>query len=252
MPIIIHYKYNQMKYINFLALFTMVLLNYLFATIPLNNVSTGQVSALYPTLLTPAGYTFSIWSAIYLLLLIFVVMQLLNKHPELNIQIGWWFTVSCVLNVSWLIAWQHLLIGVSTILMFLLLFSLVVINRILTFSESRMAKAAFGLYLGWICVAAIANVSIFLVSGAWDGCGVPDYVWAAGMVLIAAALTVLSLMKLRNPFLALSVIWGLSGILLTRMNDVPTVALAAAGAIVIIASALIVFLTMVGRKNHNA
>ena len=42
----------------------MIYLNFLGGTGALYGVSTGDVSGLYPTLFTPAGFTFSIWSVI--------------------------------------------------------------------------------------------------------------------------------------------------------------------------------------------
>jgi len=231
-----------MKYINLLAFFAMVFMNYLAATLPLNNTTTGQVSNLYPTLFTPAGITFSIWIVIYLLMFIFLEVQVFEKRHANTAKIGWYFVLSCLFNIGWLFAWHYRLIGLSTVVMFLLLTSLVIANRNLSQDGSRLAKAAFGIYLGWICVAAIANVSIFLVSLGWNGFGIPEPFWAALMILATIVLTGILVLQLKNPFIALSVIWGLTGIFWARLELHPVLAYFAVGGAIIIAATTIILL----------
>jgi len=231
-----------MKYINLLAFFAMVFMNYLAATLPLNNITPGEVSYLHPTLFTPAGFAFSIWSVIYLLICIFLVVQLFDKRHANTAKIGWFFVLSCLFNIGWLFAWHYQLIGLSALVMFLLLTSLVIANRNLSQDGSRLAKATFGIYLGWICVAAIANVSIFLVSRGWEGFGIPEPFWAALMILATVVLTGIMVLRLKNPFPALSVIWGLTGIFLARLENYPLLAyLAVAGIIIVAATTIILF-----------
>jgi hypothetical protein len=38
-------------------------------SLPINGIATGDISDQFPVLFTPAGYVFSIWGVIYLLLL---------------------------------------------------------------------------------------------------------------------------------------------------------------------------------------
>jgi hypothetical protein len=54
-----------------------ILLNVLSNALPINGQTMPEISAKYPSLFTPAGFTFSIWGVIYLSLLIFVVWQAL-------------------------------------------------------------------------------------------------------------------------------------------------------------------------------
>ena len=65
-----------MKYLNLIAFVFMITMNYLANALPLNGKTTGQLSDQYPNLFTPAGITFSIWGVIYLLLLVFIILQL--------------------------------------------------------------------------------------------------------------------------------------------------------------------------------
>src|SRR5690242_14238874 len=65
--------------------------------------NTADVSAAYPTLVTPAGFTFAIWGVIYALLAIFVVFQLLPKHRQdpFNGRVDYLFILSGIFNIAW-------------------------------------------------------------------------------------------------------------------------------------------------------
>ncbi len=87
-----------------LALAGMLLVNYLANALPINNVTTGGVSDSYPNLFTPAGFTFSIWGFIYLLLLLFAFYQLsplsgLKKKGEGD-ALRLYFILTCLANIS--------------------------------------------------------------------------------------------------------------------------------------------------------
>lgn len=57
----------------------MIVVNALANILPINNLTTGQVSDSFPNLFAPIGLTFSIWGVIYLLLGIYSVYQLVSK-----------------------------------------------------------------------------------------------------------------------------------------------------------------------------
>ncbi|MEM3357046.1 MAG: tryptophan-rich sensory protein, partial [Candidatus Bathyarchaeia archaeon] len=85
--------------------------------------NTAQISDANPTLITPAGYVFSIWGIIYILLGVFVIFQALpsEKGKDYQKRIGWLFILSSLLNVAWLFLWQFEQLIPSIVLMFLLL-----------------------------------------------------------------------------------------------------------------------------------
>ena len=67
-----------------LAAFVLVLaMNTLSNVLPLNSQTMPEISAKYPSLFTPAGFTFSIWGVIYLGLMIFVIYQALPSQRDL-------------------------------------------------------------------------------------------------------------------------------------------------------------------------
>ncbi len=97
----------------------MIAVNALANALPLFGRSTGEVSDTYPTLFTPAGYTFSVWGVIYLLLAGFVIYQALPRsasNPRL-VAARPLFVLSSVLNALWLVSWHALAITVSELLM---------------------------------------------------------------------------------------------------------------------------------------
>ena len=94
-----------LKWANVSAYILMILVNGLAgSTTILGGTITSEISDANPTLITPAGYVFSIWGIIYTLLGIFVVIQALpsEKGKDYKSSIGWLFVLSSVFNVVWL------------------------------------------------------------------------------------------------------------------------------------------------------
>jgi len=132
------------------------------------------------------------------------------------------------------------------IVMIGILISLIYINMMIKGLPVGMIKAAFGVYLGWICIATIANVTALLVHHNWDGFGLPGEVWAIIMISAGAVITVLSVYRLRNPFIGLAVIWAFTGIIIKRQSDYKSIVAVSAAAIVLV---VIFTITAFFRKN---
>ncbi len=234
--------------INTLALAGVLTVNALANILPINGLNTGQVSALYPTLFTPAGITFSIWSIIYVLLLGFIGFQWLQLKNEriqsIITSITPAFQVSCILNMAWIFAWHYLMVGTSVIIMLALLTSLITLFLTLQkhkssgFAERTFLHLPFTIYLAWICVATIANLSIALYSIQWKGLGLTDAGWTVIMMTVAASLAGYITIRFLKPAFALVVIWALTGIYL-RWNNSPENLITYAAIILIILLATI-------------
>ena len=223
------------KILNIAAFAIMILMNYLANALPLGGKTTGELSAQYPNLFVPAGLTFSIWGIIYLLLLGFCLLQFMAQNRAVVNAIGWLFAVSCILNAFWIVAWHYEFPGLSLIIMILLLATLVMINHRLIPFAGGITKAAFGIYLGWICIATIANTTALLVAVNWQGWGIGEEAWAVIMVFAGAVITLLVLHKYRNPFTGLVVIWALTGIIIARWPGNRAILIAAAISILALA-----------------
>jgi hypothetical protein len=202
-----------------------IYVNYLAGSGQLNDIGTGELSALYPALFTPAGFTFSIWGVIYLLNTGFCLLQLykLIKSPEtLNSKHILIFVGASFLNVAWLVAWHYQLLLVSVLVMLLLLSSLIygVIQSRKIRIESKQnyfEYVNFSVYLGWISVATIANISGWLhtLNFAAD----LQIEMTLVMISIATILAMWMSNKLRNYAFGFVVIWALFGIHKARLLD---------------------------------
>ena len=244
---------TPLKWANILAFILMVAVNSLAgSTTILGGKFTNEISDANPTLITPAGYVFSIWGVIYVLLGIFVVFQALpsEKGRDYKSSIGWLFVLSSVLNIAWLFLWQFEYLGFSVVVMFMLLASLISIYLRLSIGKSKAGfreKLAihlpFSVYLGWITIASIANVAVTLVSVSWDGFGVSPETWATLILIVALLITLLVLVTRKDIAYGLVIIWALVGIAAGQSGNQSIVTLAQASAvIVLIALAAAIFL----------
>lgn len=205
-----------------LALALTVTVNALANALPLAGRDTGAVSDLFKGPFTPAGFTFAIWAVIYLGLIAYAVYQALPANaanPRLR-RVGWLFVLSCLANVAWLFAWHNLALTLSIPLMLVLLGCLIAIylrleiGRETPRDESLFVRLPFSLYLGWITVATVANVSAWLVSlGATRLLGLPPELWAASMALVASLIGARMSGYSHDVPYNLVLLWAFAGIL---------------------------------------
>jgi hypothetical protein len=224
----------MVKYLNLILFAGMMVMNYLANALPLNNRTTGELSDSFPNLFVPAGITFSIWGVIYLLLIVYCIVQFTGSNQSVIADIGWFFAISCVLNGLWIVFWHYGKLPASLIVMIGLLISLIYINLYIRELPFGFIKAAFGVYLGWICIATIANVTALLVDTGWNGFGISEEAWTIIMILAGTLLVTLTLYRLTNPFIGLSVIWAFTGIILKRHDDFRSIIITAAAGIAIV------------------
>ncbi|GAU80051.1 tryptophan-rich sensory protein [Fusibacter sp. 3D3] len=207
-----------------LSYLTMIIMNMLANLLPINGQNTGAISDAYPNLFAPAGYTFSIWGLIYLLLgilVIFLVRQTkyLN-HPLRNqgvSRIMTLFIVSSFANATWILAWHYQFIGVSVLIMLVILVSLILMMNELvktSFSKSELKwmKPPVGVYLGWITVATVANITTYLVSIQWHQFGISEEVWMVIILVVATLIACTTLIWSKCGAYGLTVIWAYMGI----------------------------------------
>ena len=224
----------MLKYLNLVFFGVMILMNALANALPLNNKTTGELSDSLPNLFVPAGLTFSIWGVIYLLVALFCIIQFRAANEAAVENIGWLFSVSCLLNASWIVAWHYQRLPLSLMIMLLLLTTLIYINMLIRDIQPGIIKAAFGIYLGWICIATIANVTAVLVSYGWNGFGISEVAWTIIMIAAGVLIVSVTLLRLDNPFIGLSVVWAFLGIWLKRQDDYKAIAITAIAALSIV------------------
>jgi hypothetical protein len=225
---------TMIRYLNLLFFAGMVVMNYLANALPFNGKTTGEISDNLPNLFTPAGITFSVWGVIYLLLVIFCILQFTTHAKEIAINAGWIFALSCVFNAAWLLAWHYEKLPLSLLIMVGLLLCLIYLNVQVEGLPHGLVKAAFGIYLGWICIATIANVTAVLVSINWNGFGISPVIWTIVMIAAGTLIVTLTLLRLNNPYIGIAVVWAFLGIIIKRQNDYMLIAIVALLAILVV------------------
>jgi len=257
-----------MKIIGTWVLFLGVIaVNALANILPINGYNTGQISAFYPNAFVPAGFTFSIWGIIYLLLLSYTIgftyytlkQEQYPKVFSLIERINIYFLLTCVFNMAWILAWHYLQIEVSVVIMLLFLSTLIqlflkssTVAGALTTTQKFILQTPFIVYLGWISVATIANITALLVAYKWTAFSISPVYWSAAMILIAILLAVLMLKKFKAVPFALVVAWALWGINHAQGPAAPILASITAGGIGVIITASLFALFNSNRKTKMA
>ncbi|HEY9261219.1 hypothetical protein [Chitinophaga sp.] len=225
----LHFKNKSI--FNTLGYIIMMAANVLAVALPINGKNTAQISNEYPNLFAPAGFTFSIWILIYLSLLTFIIYQLWlafsNKHHDALVQLMQkmkdWFLINTVANACWLFSWHYHLIPVSMVIMLMLLISLIVIHLNFgigttpaTLCEKIFIHFPFSLYLGWIAIATLANLTTLLVYAGWGGHLHQQIVWTITMIGVGTLASMAMILLRNNIVYALVSVWAFYGILLKR------------------------------------
>lgn len=224
-------KKTSLQVANIIALILTILINFLANWLPINGLTTAEVSELYPTLFTPAGITFGIWGLIYLLLAVFVIYQgrdlLTSKKiamPFLD-QIGWCFVVASAFNIAWIIAWHYQAILLSVIIIIALLLTLIVIylklgigKSVKNKTEKYLVHIPFSIYLGWITIATVANIAVYLVKINWVHSISAEIFWTVIVILFSTALSITVLLTRKDIFYILVILWAFIGIIIKRVS----------------------------------
>jgi hypothetical protein len=214
---------------NGFALVFTIIFNYVSNTGVFNGKTIGNVSDQYHTLITPAGYAFSIWGLIYLLLLGFVYYtgrSLFNADKNETDgfveKIGWWFVVSCFANCAWIVAWLYGFSGISVSILVVAMISLVkILLEALKYNNSTAEKwfinIPFQIYAGWMSVALIVATTSWLHKIDWNGWGISESIWTITMIAIAAVIHLLMTWQKNAPFFAFVGAWAF--IAISQSND---------------------------------
>lgn len=208
----------------------MILANAAAVVLPVNGLTTQEVSDKYANLFAPAGITFSIWSIIYLFVAGFTIYfwkdssdsVLANK--DLKRRLGILVISSSILNSIWLFAWQYLFLSLSVIIMLALLVTLIIINleigkyRFNT-KEYILVRLPFSIYFGWITVATIANITAFVVSKNITLFQDHQVLWTIIILLVGLVIAGATILKNKNIAYGLIVIWAYAGILIKHQSS---------------------------------
>jgi len=187
--------------------------------LPLNGRTTGEIADQFRIFITPAGYVFSIWSLIYVGLAAYVGWQFTRSgrsSPRVS-GLARLFIITSIANIVWLELWhygQHVL----TLAAMLVLFAALVIIYLRLKLEPAASRAEwwcvdapFSLYVGWVTVATLVNLSVVLdIVG--RPFGMTAEAWALAMVVLATLIALGVGLKQRDPIYVAVIAWALAGI----------------------------------------
>ncbi|MBM7566913.1 tryptophan-rich sensory protein [Paenibacillus sacheonensis] len=245
---------------NLIGLAAVIAVNALAEWLPIGGKTTKELSDQNPVLVTPAGYAFSIWSLIYLLLVGFVIYQLLpaGRSRASVSRIGPWFMISCLLNIGWILTWHYEYVTSSGFVMLaLLIVQIIIYLRVRTASsyptagERWLVRLPFSLYLGWISVATIVNIAVVLHHEGWKGFGLSDVTWTVIVLSFAIVLALAVDWSFRDAIYALVFVWAFVAIAAKQDGHSEIVTAAYIGAGVLAVSALATWFSAI-RRQHSS
>jgi len=246
-----------LQWLNIITFVATFAINYLATGLELGGYNTGELSDLIPNLFVPAGITFSIWGVIYFFLAAFSVYQGrdLFKDNKIDIpyleKIGYWFIISNIANAAWIFFWHFQVIlppalVLSLVVMIIILISLIMIYLKLEIGRSDISRgekvwvhAPFSIYLGWITVATIANVTAVLVTAGVEPFGPIAEFLTVFVILVAVIITYLMLFLRKDWVYSLVIVWAVLGIYLKQSTGNTTVAITSLIAIILIAIGIV-------------
>jgi benzodiazapine receptor len=221
-----------------------VIVNAAAVIIPLGGVTTAELSDRFPVLVTPANYVFSIWSVIYLLLLAFTVYQALpaQRDDAALRRLGYLPALTGILNTAWVLLWQFQVFVLTVPVMLALLVTLIAVYRRLREPVALSQAPAFGwlvvmpfsVYLGWITVATIANISQMLYLAGYRGAPLGEEVWAVIVLTLGLAIAATVVIRHRDAAYGAVIVWAYAGIAV-KQSDVPAASWVAAVCAVVVA-----------------
>ena len=225
-----------------------IVVNVLADALPINGLGTGQISDMFKVYFVPAGYVFSIWGLIYLGLIAFAVFQALpaqRENPRLR-STGWWICLGGLANIAWIFLWHYEMFALTVVAMLILLGTLIVTYLRLGIGRTKVSAAeryttqlTFSIYLGWITVATVANITSLLDYLNWNGFGISPVIWMG--IVLAAVFVIAGLMNFTRRDVAYTgvILWALAGIAV-KFAGVPAVAIPTWITFILVAVTLVV------------
>ena len=220
---------------NLITVIIALTVNILASTLPLNGQNTGEISDRFQVYFVPAGYVFSIWGIIYISWIAFTIFQFRatqKESPRLR-RLGYLFALSGIANAAWLFTWHYNYFGLGVLVMLSLLGLLIAsylrldVNRISVSTAERWSvDIPFSVYLGWITVATVANVTDWLYLVEWNGFGIAPQTWAVIMIVVASIVGLLMTLTRKDAAYVFVLVWSFIGIAV-KQADAASVAITA-------------------------
>jgi translocator protein len=234
--------------VNLVGLVAVVLINWLANWVPFNDLTTGEIADRHPVPFQPAGWAFTIWGVIYVMLLVFVIYGFLpagRNNPRVQ-AVGPFFLVANLANIAWIFLWHWEQFTGALIAMVVLLASLVGIYAVIRRRGRDTAEPSvihrlivwtpFSVYLGWISIAMLANIQVWMTTGGWDGGPFGLRAWAVIFLLAGVLVAAAVGFFFHDAAYAAVFVWGYLGIAQEQWSLARLVSVTAIGLVVVVAA----------------
>ncbi|GEK59817.1 tryptophan-rich sensory protein [Marinococcus halophilus] len=188
----------------------MIFLNYWSTT------NVGTVANNNQAIIQPAGFAFSIWGLIYVLLLAWILKQLFTSGRKETVvsQLTFWPILNFLLNGCWIIVFTQQWLVTSTLVIAALLYTLGVMYTLTAKAGYRgFDRLPFSIYFAWVTVATIVNVFTVMVSAQVTTLlGLQELGWTLILLGAATGIGVLIAARFRDWLYPLVLLWPYYGI----------------------------------------
>ncbi|GAB4001917.1 hypothetical protein GCM10028807_59260 [Spirosoma daeguense] len=241
----------------------MITTNYLSNAGFFGGTTNADISGKYPTLITPAGYAFSIWGLIFLGLLAFAVYQALpsqQANPRFR-AVGWWVVLNAICNAIWSPLFNNERIDLALVVILAMLFSLAIIEQRLLArtntslisanqdaslpemrvipAETWLARIPFSIYFGWLTVATILNVAVYLKASGFNMMGISEETWAISVLVVGLTVGAILFNRYRSVAYILVFTWAYVAIALKQVDHGDIKIIAGVGAMLAVILAVV-------------
>jgi hypothetical protein len=257
-------NYKKFQIINIFAILFTIVMNALANILEFGGVNTGVAADTFFSFFTPAGYVFSIWSIIYILLIVFIAYQARPSQVDAEYlgKIGYFYLINGLFNVSWLILFHYavsntilllltepLMIGILATLLYMYVKLEIGVKEV-PLNLKAAVHLPISVYVGWISVATIANTASVLNTFIENIPDATGHLWTALVLVVALLLAIIMIAMRRDIAYALVVVWAALGIYVkwTTVQVIPLIFWTALAVAIVVLLAIII-IPLVMRKN---
>lgn len=225
-----------------LVLYTLTMMGYM------GDNPIGQPTTYNDPLVVPAGYAFSIWSIIYLAMIVFPIYHWF-KRPQghaLWKKVHRLYAMNIIANGLWLVCASYSWQIMTVIIILFMLYTLYTINELLIqiAKEEKpqnywLEHIGFSLYFAWITLASALNISTALAFYGFDGFGISEVIWSIGFIAVVAIIAGMVFMKYRDRAYAGVVIWAFIALTIKQIDAYPMIGYISIAVIVVFAGLII-------------
>ena len=179
----------------------------------IGGMTQADISALYPTPITPAWFTFSIWSLIYLFWVwagIYTAFFQKGKQ-KVSLKVILWFSFTMIQTALWLIPWWFQWMWVALIALLILLGTMWYTYS-LSKNEPKIIQWSIELTMGWIHIATFANLAVWLTYIGAIKHGATEIYWGMAILTIAFVATLIFELRFRAHIVSFVFLWASFGI----------------------------------------